>query len=261
MELAKRIFLAVWTIFFFIGIIKNFAHYGIANRITIILITIAPYIIMYIIKERKKNKPKECNDIKKYAKINIANVDSEDLSASNSIAELYKPVENYDFPYDSIVKVNTKYVEHDYPKEVLVSMRSAYSQMQAQNDIRILNESIDILKYTESLETFFSRYELAMSKSFTLDQAKAAGIHINTSITPQDVVSLRKRIEHILMREYNNELKKIATLKTPNGKLNRIDKFISFLSQYYYEFDFEFPDAYRSVIDELNSLKNELYSD
>ena len=243
MELAKRIFLAVWTIFFFIGIIKNFAHYGIANRITIILITIAPYIIMYIVKERKKNKPKECNDIKKYAKINIANVDSEDLSASNSIAELYKPV------------------EHDYPKEVLVSMRSAYSQMQAQNDIRILNESIDILKYTESLETFFSRYELAMSKSFTLDQAKAAGIHINTSITPQDVVSLRKRIEHILMREYNNELKKIATLKTPNGKLNRIDKFISFLSQYYYEFDFEFPDAYRSVIDELNSLKKELYSD
>lgn len=62
MELAKRIFLAVWTIFCFIGILKNFSHYGIVDWIIIILLAIAPYIIMHFIEKRKEKKSKEHNN-------------------------------------------------------------------------------------------------------------------------------------------------------------------------------------------------------
>lgn len=142
------------------------------------------------------------------------------------------------------------------PNEVMRDMRKNYSQMQAQGDARILNDCIKLMQSTNSIETFFSRYELAMEKILTLEQAKQAGININTSITSDYVMSLKNRADYVLQATYNKELEEINELKTANGKRNRIDKFISFLSEY--QDEFEFSNVYRNIIDNLNSYKKEL---
>lgn len=142
------------------------------------------------------------------------------------------------------------------PNEILNSMRSSYSPIQAQNDIRILNDSISLIQTTSNLETFFSRYELAMQKIQTLEQAKRSGMNINIPITSSYLISLKNHADNVLQATYNNELRKINDLKTSNGKQNRIDKFIDFLSEY--KDEFEFSDTYKNILSDLNSLKKEL---
>lgn len=140
-----------------------------------------------------------------------------------------------------------------YPPEVLASMKTAYSQSQIDNDIRILNDCINIMNSTSNLETFFSRYETAMQKAFSLQMARDAGITVNTTITPGYISSFNSRAENVLEAAYAKELKEINSLKTPSGKRKRIDKFLSLLSEYLDEF--EFSDVYNDIINELNMLK------
>ena len=140
-----------------------------------------------------------------------------------------------------------------YPPEVLASMRTAYSRSQIDNDIRILNDCINIMNSTSNLETFFSRYETAMQTAFSLQMARDAGIIVNTNITPSYISSLKDRADNVLEAVYAKELKEIQALKTPTGKRNRIDKFLNLLSEYFDEF--EFSDVYNNIVDELNTLK------
>lgn len=140
-----------------------------------------------------------------------------------------------------------------YPPEVLASMRTAYSRSQIDNDIRILNDCINIMNSTSNLETFFSRYETAMQTAFSLQMARDAGIIVNTNITPSYISSLKDRADNVLEAVYAKELKEIQSLKTPTGKRNRIDKFLNLLSEYFDEF--EFSDVYNNIVDELNTLK------
>lgn len=140
-----------------------------------------------------------------------------------------------------------------YPPEVLASMRTAYSRSQIDNDIRILNDCINIMNSTSNLETFFSRYETAMQTVFTLQMARDAGIIVNTDITPSYISSLKDRADNVLEAVYAKELKEIQALKTPTGKRNRINKFLNLLSEYFDEF--EFSDVYNNIVDELNTLK------
>ena len=154
----------------------------------------------------------------------------------------------------SVMKVTVQ--KSSAPKEILTQMQTSYSDIQGQNDIRILKDCVNLMNTTNNIETFFSRYELAMEKALTLEQAKQAGININTSITSDYVISLKNRADYVLQATYNKELEKINELKTTNGKRNRIDKFISFLSEY--QDEFEFSNVYRNIIDSLNSYKKEL---
>lgn len=135
-------------------------------------------------------------------------------------------------------------------------MQNFYSPIQAKEDVRILNDCIRILNSTNNLDTFFSRYELAMQTVFTLNQAKQAGIKVNVPITPEYIHSLKGRANEILQSTYHNELKEIDSLKTITGKKNRIDKFIVQLSEYYNEF--EFSDLYSDIINSLNNYKKQL---
>lgn len=141
-------------------------------------------------------------------------------------------------------------------KEILSQMQTSYSDIQVQNDIQILKDCVNLMNTTNNIETFFSRYELAMTKVLALEQAKQAGINVKTSITSDYVMSLKNQADYVLQAAYNKELEEINELKTANGKRNRIDKFISFLSEYQNEF--EFSNVYRNIIDNLNSYKKEL---
>lgn len=153
-------------------------------------------------------------------------------------------------------RLKTSVVVPTVSNEFKTNMHQAYSTMQLQDDIRILNDCIHILNSTRNLDTFFSRYELAMQTILTLEQAKQSGIIINIPVTSQDIILLKGRADKVLQAAYDKELKEIDALKTVNGKKNRIDKFILHLSEYHDEF--EFSDTYNNIISELNIYKKEL---
>ena len=145
--------------------------------------------------------------------------------ANNSINQLNETLSS-----SSTIKVNVKNANIAYPEEVLRSMRTAYSPMQAQEDIRILNDCISLLRTT--------------------------GILMNLPITSDYVMSLKGRADEVLQSTYDKELKEIDKLKTADGKKNRIDKFILRLSEYYDEF--EFSSTYRNILNSLNLYKEDL---
>lgn len=144
------------------------------------------------------------------------------------------------------------------PQSTLTAMKETYTATQINRDIQILKDSVRLINSTSSLETFFSRYELALKKIMSLEQAKQAGIKVSTAITSDYVMSIRRRADEVLTLEYQKELKAIETLKTISGKKNRIDRFISKISEFYDEF--EFSNTYRSILTDLNEYKKQLNS-
>lgn len=144
------------------------------------------------------------------------------------------------------------------PQSTLAAMKETYTATQINRDIQILEDSVHLINSTSSLETFFSRYELALQKIMSLEQAKQAGIKVSTTITSDYVMSIRRRADEVLTLEYQKELKAIETLKTISGKKNRIDRFISKISEFYDEF--EFSNTYRSILTDLNEYKKQLNS-
>ena len=185
-----------------------------------------------------------------------------DSSSNSNITELNESKELLQSSLKQLNKITTSEQEAitvkidspaTYPPEVLASMRTAYGRSQTDNDIRILNDCINIMNSTSNLETFFSRYETAMQTALSLQMTKEAGITVNTTITPSYVSSLKSKADHVLETAYAKELNEINALKTPTGKRNRIDKFLKLLSEYADEF--EFSDVYSHIVDELSILK------
>lgn len=143
------------------------------------------------------------------------------------------------------------------PQETLNAMQEAYSPMQADNDMRILQDSIQILQKTTNLETFFSRYEIAMEKALTLKQAKQAGIPINLNVSSQAITAYKhQRLAQLLPIIYKKEIQSIDELKTIKGKLNRLDKFSELLNKYALEL--EFVPGYDEIINNIATIKQNL---
>lgn len=140
----------------------------------------------------------------------------------------------------------------DVPKETLNSMKINYSQIQANSDIRVLLDSIDIINKTTNLETFITRYELALKKITNLEMAKYAGVRIKLPVRYPEVVNLINKVDKVLDIEYQNELKKINSLKTEKGKNNRTNKFICYLRKY---------DAVLNTNERYNAILNNLEQD
>jgi len=252
-EFIISIMIILWTVICGIKVYENYSHYTLLDWLIIIIVILIPYVIAWLLM-RKKCK-KQSQETATFApntpytsttQINIAQ-----KLANNSINQLNETLSS-----GSAIKVNVQNTNITYPEEVLRSMRTAYSPMQAQEDVRILNDCINLLLTTTNLDTFFSRYELALQKIMTLEQAKAAGILMNLPITSDYVMSLKGRADEVLQSTYDKELKEIDKLKTADGKKNRIDKFILHLSEYYDEF--EFSSTYSNIMNSLNLYKKSL---
>lgn len=143
------------------------------------------------------------------------------------------------------------------PQETLNAMREAYSPMQADNDMRILQDSLQIIKKTSNLDTFFSRYDIAMQKALTLEQANKASVRIYLPTTPQTIVAYKKRrLQQLLPIIYEKEMQGINGLKTTKGKLNRLDKFLELLNKYAQEL--EFVPGYNEILDSIATIKQNL---
>lgn len=63
----------------------------------------------------------------------------------------------------------------EVPAETLRDMKKYYTAMQIQNDVRIAQESFQLVQQTTDFDTFFMRLDLAQQKALTLLQAVQAG--------------------------------------------------------------------------------------
>lgn len=137
------------------------------------------------------------------------------------------------------------------PSEVLNDMREYYSSVQIEGDIRILEESVELMKKTENIETFISRFELAQRTSLTLEQAILAGIAVNSSFLKfKELTKIKEQIlPNLLMKSYKRMVKEANKLKTVNGKKGRYTKFLNLLEEY--ENYFDYLDVYEEIIDDL----------
>lgn len=119
----------------------------------------------------------------------------------------------------------------DVPLETLTDMKHHYNQMQIEGDLRILNDSVKLLKTTKNIDTFVSRYELAQKTALTLEQAKKAKIRIPEKfISSQELLDLRYELVPKLLQDSFNEMKDASQkLKTRNGQLNRWKKYYELL--------------------------------
>lgn len=143
----------------------------------------------------------------------------------------------------------------DVPRETLNNMRKNYTPLQANTEIRILLDSINLINKTTNIETFISRYELALKKITNLEMAKYAGVRIKLPVRYPEVADLINKVDNVLDIEYQNELKKINSLKTEKGKNNRINKFISYLKKY--EYILNTNTKYNAILNDLDKSLSE----
>ena len=151
--------------------------------------------------------------------------------------------------------------ETEVPQETLSAMRAAYTGQQAVNDMRIIDDSLQIMETTSDIDTFLSRYETAMRCALTLEQAKKAGVPIALAEGfAQSLANAKeKALNGVLYRSFKKELSEIGKLKTESGKLNRINRYQEKLkSMYETEFEFVVDAAYSDIMQKLELLKNRL---
>lgn len=150
----------------------------------------------------------------------------------------------------SLVNVTVK-SERELPKHVYRDMPKFYTDMQLQNDLRILEESVHLMKTTKNIETFIGRYELAQRTALTIEQAMAVGIKVNQSfIMSKEILKLRDELIPVLLDNSFAEMKKEASkLKTEKGRLGRYEKFLELLEEH--ELDFDIYDNYHEIVEEL----------
>ncbi len=235
-----------WIIFCFIGIANNWTHYNILDFIIVIAITVSPFVIYKFVSKRKlikNNKSKEPSNIDISQETSLPNNQDFNTQTLPTTAQNTDSQPQTDLP-------NSFNPQNETPNKPTV----AYSEMQVDNDLRILNDCINLMQSTNNLETFFSRYELAIQKSLALEQA---GTNLNPIMTSQAIMqSKNSNLERILQTIYEKELTAINGLKTNKGKINRIDKLLETLSNY--KADLQSLNNYKKIAINLHKLKKEL---
>jgi hypothetical protein len=151
-----------------------------------------------------------------------------------------------------IVSVKVK-TTRDVPSETLTDMKVHYNNMQIEGDLRILSDSVELLKSTKNIETFISRYELAQRTALTLEQAKTAGIRIPTKFSSsKQLLNLKYELVPQLLQNSFEQMEKAALkLKTTKGQLNRYKKFNDLLIEN--EFFLEDFDEYLEIKQRIES--------
>lgn len=145
----------------------------------------------------------------------------------------------------------------DAPEETLQEMRQYYGAEQAQNDVRIMQESLQLIQQTTNIDTFLSRLGLVQQSALTLLQAEKAGCR---GLPPGARGACEKALEasksakvNFLYNSYIKETNEALRLKTPAGKRKRLEAYISKLREH--EADFmDVEDAYKKAIYDTETL-------
>lgn len=153
-----------------------------------------------------------------------------------------------------LVTVQTEYTPSDVPDDVAMEMRKYYTLMQAQRDAEIMADSYRLASTTLNLETFCSRYDLAMQKAHTLLQAEQVGVRgiqkLNCHNACTAVINAAASLKVRVLHDYETEeIYKADALKTSKGKLNRYIKMLMELEKA--EPTFMFMDEYEALIEKV----------
>ena len=153
-----------------------------------------------------------------------------------------------------LVTVQTEYTPSDVPDDVAMEMRKYYTLMQAQRDAEIMADSYRLASTTLNLETFCSRYDLAMQKAHTLLQAEQVGVRgiqkLNCHNACTAVINAAGSLKVRVLHDYETEeIYKADALKTNKGKLNRYIKMLMELEKA--EPTFMFMDEYEALIEKV----------
>lgn len=162
--------------------------------------------------------------------------------------------------YSRVNNQTEKSLTTDVPHEVLKEMKKYYSRIQLLDDIRILQESIELMKSTKNIETFLSRSDLAQRTALTIEQAIMVGIRVKEQFTSsKEVINLKIELLPKLLDESYLKMKQNASkLKTEKGKIGRYQKYLEMLQEYEYELDLSenFEDIISGVKQEINQLSH-----
>ena len=153
-----------------------------------------------------------------------------------------------------LVTVQTEYTPSEVPDDVAMEMRKYYTLMQAQRDAEIMADSYRLASTTLNLETFCSRYDLAMQKAHTLLQAEQVGVRgiqkLNCHNACTAVINAAGSLKVRVLHDYETEeIYKADALKTSKGKLNRYIKMLMELEKA--EPTFMFMDEYEALIEKV----------
>ena len=153
-----------------------------------------------------------------------------------------------------LVTVQTEYTPSDVPDDVAMEMRKYYTLMQAQRDAEIMADSYRLASTTLNLETFCSRYDLAMQKAHTLLQAEQVGVRgiqkLNCHNACTAVINAAGSLKARVLHDYETEeIYKVDALKTNKGKLNRYIKMLMELEKA--EPTFMFMDEYEALTEKV----------
>lgn len=153
-----------------------------------------------------------------------------------------------------LVTVQTEYTPSEVPDDVAMEMRKYYTLMQAQRDAEIMADSYRLASTTLNLETFCSRYDLAMQNAYTLLQAEQVGVRgiqkLNCHNACTAVINAAGSLKVRVLHDYETEeIYKADALKTNKGKLNRYIKMLMELEKA--EPTFMFMDEYEALIEKV----------
>lgn len=148
----------------------------------------------------------------------------------------------------------------EVPQEILRDMRTYYSSVQLENDMRILQESIDLMRNTKNIETFLSRSDLAQRTSLTIEQAIMAGVRVKEKFPlSKDILNLKiELLPKLLEASYLKIQHDASKLKTDKGKLGRYEKYLDLLEKQEYELDTSenYEDIIHDIKQEINRLSH-----
>ncbi|MDD6213898.1 MAG: hypothetical protein PUB42_01735 [Firmicutes bacterium] len=153
-----------------------------------------------------------------------------------------------------LVTVQTDYTPSTVPDDIVKEMRKYYTLMQAQRDAEIMADSYRLASTTLNLETFCSRYDLAMQKAHTLLQAEQVGVRgiqkLNCHNACQQVINSASALKIRALHDFETEeIYKADALKTNKGKLNRYVKILMELEKA--EPTFMFMEEYDALVEKI----------
>lgn len=145
----------------------------------------------------------------------------------------------------------------EVPPEILRDMKRHYTAMQIQNDVRIMQESFQLVQQTTDFDTFFMRLELSQQKALTLLQAVQAGCRgiVNKQQTIKGceaVLSTSQAVKTVFLdNSYQKETASAMRLKTQSGQYKRLTAYLERLKSY----EDQFMDAEEAYAQTVNALQ------
>jgi len=231
----------IWFAFFFLGFLLSIADGQVEIAVVALIMSILGLLPMVVL--RKKSK----THVDKQT-LEIAEESPEEIIVD--ILEVNKP----------LFEVKVTSTSTPTPQHILDDMRRVYTLVNAQNDIKMLKDCMDLIATTINFETFFYRKEFGMRKIFTLRQAKEAGISVpDIKITSDDFLKfVNSQKPRLLVQAYERLFKKVDSLKTEKAKSKHIVAFYNEVKKYEGEFEFVGNVEYKTLIENLEPLVKQI---